>query len=88
MVEAEMDKYLGEIPYSRSILSIKGIGTITAAGLIGEIGDFRQFHTISEVMKHAGLDLYEISSGKHKGEKHISKRGRHLLRKILFFCLY
>lgn len=86
MVEAEMDKYLGEIPYSRSILSIKGIGTITAAGLIGEIGDFGQFHTISEVMKHAGLDLYEISSGKHKGEKHISKRGRHLLRKILFFA--
>ena len=86
IVEAEMDKYLEEIPYSRSILSIKGIGTITAAGLIGEIGDFGQFHTISEVMKHAGLDLYEISSGKHKSEKHISKRGRHLLRKILFFA--
>jgi len=86
MLEAEMNKYISEIPYSRSILSIKGIGTITVAGLIGEMGDFRQFHTISEVIKHAGLDLYEISSGKHKGKKRISKRGRHLLRKILFFA--
>ncbi len=81
-----MKKYLKEIPYSLSILSIKGIGTITTAGLIGEIGDFGQFNTISEVMKQAGLDLYEISSGKHKGKKRISKRGRHLLRKILFFA--
>lgn len=86
LVESEMDKHLGEISYSRSILSIKGIGTITTAGLIGEIGDFGQFHTISEVMKHAGLDLYEISSGQYKGKKRISKRGRHLLRKILFFA--
>jgi transposase len=86
MVETEMEKGLEEIPYSRSILSIKGIGTIITAGLLGEIGDFGQFHTISEVMKHAGLDLYEISSGKHKGQKRISKRGRHLLRKILFFA--
>lgn len=86
MLEAEMEKHLEEIPYSRSILSIKGISTITAAGLIGEVGDFGQFHTISEVMKHAGLDLYEISSGKHKGKKRISKRGRHLLRKLLFFA--
>lgn len=86
MLEAEMEKYIREIPYSRLILSIKGIGIITVAGLIGEMGDFGQFHTISEVMKHAGLDLYEISSGKHKGKKRISKRGRHLLRKILFFA--
>jgi transposase len=35
-------------------------------------------------MKLAGLDLFEISSGKRKGQKRISKRGRHLLRKILY----
>jgi len=35
-------------------------------------------------MKLAGLDLYEISSGKRKGQRRISKRGRSLLRKILY----
>jgi transposase len=85
-VEQEMAVLLPEIPYSHSILSLKGIGEVTAAGLIGEVGDFRKFHTIAEVLKLAGLNLFEISSGKHKGNRHITKRGRSLLRKILFFA--
>ncbi len=80
-----MEEYLEEIPYSHSILSIKGIGTVTVAGLIGEVGDFRAFGTISEITKLAGFDLFEISSGKHKGQRRISKRGRPLLRKLLFY---
>jgi transposase len=81
-----MVPYLEQVPYSKSLLSVKGIGAITVAGLIGEVGDFRQFHTLWEVMKLAGLDLFEISSGKHKGNRHISKRGRPLLRKLLYFA--
>jgi len=85
-LEKEMKHYLGKVPYSHSILSIKGIGKVSAAGLIGEVGDFRKFSTISEITKLAGLDLYEISSGRKKGQKRISKRGRSYLRKILFFA--
>jgi transposase len=85
-VEQEMSYYLQQIPYSHSMLSLKGIGEVTAAGLIGEVGDFRKFHTLSEITKLAGLDLFEISSGKHKGNHHISKRGRPLLRKLLYFA--
>lgn len=85
-VEEEMLPYLEQIPYRNSLLSVKGIGEVTVAGLIGEIGDFRQFHTLREVMKLAGLDLFEISSGKHQGNRHISKRGRPLLRKLLYFA--
>jgi transposase len=85
-VEGQMLVYMKEIPYSQNILSIRGIGTITAAGLIGEVGDFRRFNTIGEVMKLAGLDLFEISSGKHSGQRRISKKGRSLMRKLLFFA--
>ncbi len=85
-LENHMSNHLKDVPYSKSILSLKGIGDVTAAGLIGEMGDFRKFKTISEVIKHAGLDLFEISSGKHKGKRRISKRGRPLLRKLLFFA--
>ena len=85
-LEKEMKHYLEKIPYSHSILSIKGIGEVTAAGLIGEVGDFRKFSTISEITKLAGLDLYEISSGRKKGQRRISKRGRSYLRKVLFFA--
>jgi len=85
-LKKHMSKHLKDVPYSRCILSMKGIGEITAAGLIGEMGDFRKYRTISEVIKHAGLDLFEISSGKHKGKRRISKMGRPLLRKLLFFA--
>jgi transposase len=85
-LEEEMLPHLEQIPYCDSLLSIKGIGAITVAGLIGEVGDFRQFHTLREVMKLAGLNLFEISSGKHKGNRHISKRGRPVLRKLLYFA--
>ena len=40
----------------------------------------------SAVAKLAGLDLYEISSGKHRGQRRICKRGRPLMRKLLFFA--
>ena len=85
-MEEEMGSYLQQIPYSDLLLSVKGIGEVTVAGLIGEVGDFRQFGTLRELMKLAGLDLFEISSGKHKGRRRISKRGRPLLRKLLYFA--
>jgi transposase len=85
-IEAEMASTLGRIPFSARLLSIKGLGVISVAGLISEVGDFSKFRTQSEIMKLAGLDLYEISSGKRKGEKRISKRGRSLIRKILYFA--
>jgi len=85
-IEAEMGATLERIPFSGRLLSIKGLGTVSVAGLIGEVGDFSKFSTQSEIMKLAGLDLYEISSGKRKGQRRISKRGRGLLRKILFYA--
>lgn len=85
-IEEKMREYLKEIPYSRCMLSIQGVGEVTVAGLIGEVGDFTKYKTIAEITKLAGLDLFEVSSGKHKGERHISKRGRPLMRKLLFYA--
>ena len=85
-VECQMRVHLEQIPYSRYLLSLPGVGLITVAGLIGEVGDFRQYKTSAEITKLAGLDLFEVSSGKHKGQRHISKRGRPLMRKLLYFA--
>ena len=85
-LQKQMRVYLQQIAYSQYILSIRGLAEVTVAGLIGEVADFNKFDTISEVMKLAGFDLYEISSGKHSGQRRISKRGRALMRKLLFFA--
>jgi len=76
---------LQKVPCSANILSIKGIGNTSAAGIIGEVGGFENFSTIKELLKHAGLNLCSKSSGKQKGVEKISKMGRSQLRKILFF---
>ena len=85
-IESEMVVTLGRIPCSARLLSIKGLGVVSVAGLIGEVGDFSKFRTQSEIIKLAGLDLYEVSSGKRKGQRRITKRGRSLMRKILYFA--
>jgi len=86
-LEEQMHQGLKQIDYSASMLSIRGISVVTVAGLVGEVGDFRQFKTIAEITKLTGLDLYEISSGNRKnGRRRISKRGRPLMRKLLFFA--
>jgi transposase len=84
--EEDISRNLVQIPFSRDLLAIKGIGEITVAGIIGEVVDFNNFTSSSEVEKFGGLNLFEISSGKHKGKRRISKRGRSLLRKTLYFA--
>lgn len=85
-LEKQMTLLLKKVPCHQSILSIKGIGIVITAGIIGEVGDFQEFSSGEALLKLAGLNLYEISSGKHKGEKRITKRGRALLRKLLYYA--
>lgn len=65
--EKRISNYLKEVPYSKYILSMKGIGEITTAGLIGEVGDFNKFSRFSELENLVGFNLFEISSDKLKG---------------------
>ena len=55
-----------------------------AAIIVSEIGDITRFKDPRQIVKYAGLTLRENSSGKHKGETTISKRGRRLLRHAVF----
>jgi transposase len=85
-LECQMRSHLEQVAYSSCLLSLPGVGLITVAGLIGEVGDFRQYGTVAEITKLAGLDLFAVSSGKHQGRRRISKRGRPLMRKLLYFA--
>jgi len=84
-IEQRMEKELQKVSTSSFLLSIKGLGIVTVAGIIGEVTDFGKFRCQAEIIKFAGLNLFEISSGRLKGRRHISKRGRSYLRKLLYF---
>ena len=66
------------------LLEIKGVGIRTVSGFLAEVGDISRFNNPKELQKLAGLALVENSSGKHKGETTISRRGRKRLRYLLF----
>jgi transposase len=66
------------------ILSIPGVGENTAVELLSEVGSFTHYNHPRQIIKLAGLTLRENSSGQHKGQKKISKRGRRKLRAVLF----
>ena len=80
----ELLKHIKETGFYESLLSIDGIGIVSAAMLVGEIGDINRFDSYEQIRRYAGLNLVENSSGNHKGKTTISKRGRGLLRSILY----
>ncbi|MBP1971223.1 transposase [Virgibacillus natechei] len=85
-VEKEAADALEQITFANKILGMKGITKITLGGIIGEAGDLSKFAHGNSLLRHAGLNLAEASSGKWKGQIVISKRGRSRLRRYLFLA--
>ena len=84
MTEQELERQLKETGFYESLISIQGIGVVSAAIFVGEVGDINRFESYEQIRRYAGLNLVENSSGNHKGKTTISKRGRSLLRSILY----
>lgn len=80
----ELESLLHKVPQAEEVLKMKGIGVVSVAGFFAEVGDLRRFESPKQIQKLAGLAIRENSSGKHKGQTTISKRGRARLRAVLF----
>jgi transposase len=81
-IKEKMKELLKISGYGDYLLSIKGVGVVNACLFLGDIGDPRRYKRASQIEKLAGYNLVEESSGKKKGEKQISKRGRKTLRYV------
>ena len=79
-----VEELVAKIPMAEKLMEIKGVGLKTVSGFLAEVGDISRFKNPKELQKLAGLALVENSSGKHKGETTISRRGRKRLRYLLF----
>ncbi|MFB5193296.1 transposase, partial [Alicyclobacillus fastidiosus] len=83
----EIEQLVGQIPGVTQMMSVPGIGLVTAAGFIAEVGDISSYAHPRQIQKLAGLNLKENSSGSHNGRRQITKRGRPKLRALLFRCV-
>lgn len=81
-----VDKLEGTPVYDRIFLlqSLRGVGFLSAAVLIAEMGSFDLFSSPKKLYAYFGLDPAVKQSGKFNGDKvHMSKRGSSLARRIL-----
>lgn len=83
-IEKAMEQALADTGMKETILSIPGIGIVTAASFFGETGDPLRFNHPRQISKMAGYNLVEDSSGKNISGTSISKRGRKNLRTVLY----
>jgi len=84
-IDKQLKCLLKETSAASYLMSIPGIGPLSAAVFLGELGDPTHFHNARQIVKYAGYDPQESDSGSRIGRKFISKKGRWLLRKYLFF---
>lgn len=83
-IENELHLILKRIPYAQKLLEIRGVNATSLAGVLGEAGDLSGYTQGNALLRHAGLNLAEASSGKWRGKMMLSKRGRPRLRHFLY----
>jgi transposase len=85
-IDHELERVATAEPWAdpvRWLCSFRGIGLVTALGLLAEIGDFRRFGHPRELMSYLGLTPSEYSSGDQRHRGHITKCGNRHARRLL-----
>lgn len=78
----EITHILEHVP--QQITTIPGVGAVTAAAIIGELGDLTRFPNVASVIAYAGLDPKVSDSGTTSKKRAISKRGSKYLRTAIW----
>ncbi len=73
-----------QCPAAKALTTIPEVSATCAATIVAELGAPERFTHPRQVLKLAGMNLVERSSGTVQGRRKQSKRGRPLLRRQLF----
>jgi transposase len=85
--EALVDVFL-TMPQAKHLLSVRGLGVITAAIILSEIGNPDHYTTAGQLIKLAGTHPVRNTSGrKTRSKTPMSRKGRPRLRTALFFAV-
>jgi len=80
-IEQTLVGLVDETEEGKYLLSIVGLGYISVAGLLAELGSFKNYHNARQMIKMAGSNPTESeSAGKRKSKTPMSKKGRPGLR--------
>lgn len=83
-LDAKIAERVADHAPAQALMSIPEIGATAAATLLAELGTLADYEHPRQVLKLAGLNLYEKSSGQSRGRVKQTKRGRPMLRRQLY----
>ena len=78
-----LERAVAEAPGSEQLLAQKGVGLITAAILLAEIGDFHRFRSGKQLCRYCGMAPVNMSSGDRDYQRGIGKECNGDLRRML-----
>ena len=82
-VEKQLRAVIKQLPVAQRLLTIPGIGVLTATALVAFVGDVRRFPSARHFSSFLGLTPRENSSGGKRRLGRITKRGDVYLRTLL-----
>lgn len=85
-IELYDSKIINESLECDNLLTVPGIGVLSANIIICELGDITQYKTPKQIVAYAGLDSSTYQSGNTSCNGRISKRGSPQLRNALYIC--
>ena len=86
-VDATIAALMSQVP--QHLTTIPGLGPVTAATILSEIGDINRFATVEKLVAYAGIDATVHQSGQFNAtQMHMSKRGSPYLRRALWLAAF
>lgn len=82
-VEKRLDQLTADDPVVQKLLSLAGVGPITAVTLRAEIGRFDRFRNGKQMARFCGLSPRNASSGQRQADAGLIKAGNPQLRAVL-----
>jgi len=83
LIDATVAELMAQIP--QYLTSIPGVGAVTAAAILAEIGNIQRFDSPEKLVAYAGIDATVYQTGQFQASQaHMSKRGSPYLRHALW----
>jgi transposase len=83
-IEKELRALARRQPGCKALMTLYGIGELTAVTIVAELGDCQRFSSSRQAVRYAGMDVTVHESDRRRSSGHLSRQGPPALRWALY----